>query len=46
MTIATNRGDREFVVLAGGQIVAGPFATAAEAIKEREKLVEKQTFLC
>jgi hypothetical protein len=28
----------EYVVLAGNKIVAGPFATAAEAVKAREKL--------
>ena len=38
--IATIRGDREYVVLVDGKVVAGPFATAAKAVKAREKLVK------
>jgi hypothetical protein len=29
----------QYVVLLGSTVVAGPFATAAEAVKAREKLV-------
>jgi len=36
--IATTVNGREYVVLVDGKVVAGPFATAAEAIKGREAL--------
>jgi hypothetical protein len=31
-------GGREYVVVVDGKVVAGPFATAAEMVKAREKL--------
>ena len=36
--IATMVNSREFVVLLDSKVVAGPFATAVEADKAREKL--------
>lgn len=38
--IATTVNGREYVVLIDGQVVAGPFATASEAVKVREALLE------
>jgi hypothetical protein len=38
--IATTVNGREYVVLVDGKVVAGPFATAAEAVKAREKLIK------
>jgi hypothetical protein len=36
----TTVNGREYVVLVDGKVVAGPFPTAAEADREREKLVK------
>jgi hypothetical protein len=36
--IATTQNDREFVVLKDGKVIAGPFNTAAEAVKARDAL--------
>jgi hypothetical protein len=40
--IATTVNGREYVVLVDGKVVAGPFATAAEAVKARERLTDRQ----
>jgi hypothetical protein len=39
--IATTTNDRTYVVVKGQEIVAGPFGTAAEAVKARDALVGK-----
>jgi hypothetical protein len=38
--VATTVNGREYVVFRDGVIIAGPFATAAEAVKAREELVK------
>jgi hypothetical protein len=38
--IATTVNGREYVVVLGNQVVAGPFATAAEAVKRAGALPE------
>jgi hypothetical protein len=38
--IATTVNGREYVVIIDGVIAAGPFASAAEADREREKLIK------
>jgi hypothetical protein len=38
--IAKTVNGREYVVLLDSRVVAGPFATAAEAVKAREALLE------
>jgi hypothetical protein len=38
--IATTVNGREYVVLIDGVVVAGPFPTAAEAVKARDALLE------
>ena len=38
--IATTVKGREYVVLIDNKVVAGPFATAAEAVQAREALLE------
>jgi hypothetical protein len=37
---ATTVNDREYVVLVDGKVVAGPFATAAEAVEARDGLLK------
>jgi hypothetical protein len=39
--IATTVNGREYVVLVDGKVVAGPFATAAEAVKAREAMLRE-----
>ena len=39
--IATTVNGREYVVVLGSEVVAGPFETAAEAVKARTKLETK-----
>ena len=38
--IATTVNGRQYVVLANREVVAGPFATAAEAVKARDELAK------
>jgi hypothetical protein len=38
--IATTVNGREYVVLIDNKVVAGPFPTAAEAVKVREELTQ------
>jgi hypothetical protein len=40
--IATTVNDRTYVVLVDGKVVAGPFSTAAEAVKARDELLQVQ----
>jgi len=40
--IATTVNGREYVVLVDGNVFAGPVATAAEAVKARERLTDRQ----
>ena len=40
--IATTVNGREYVLLVDGKVVAGPFATAAEAVRAREQLVKAE----
>lgn len=37
--IATTVNGRQYVVVLGSELVAGPFATAAEAVRARERLL-------
>jgi hypothetical protein len=39
--IATTQNDRTYVVLVDGVVVAGPFPSAAEAVKVRDALLLK-----
>jgi hypothetical protein len=39
--IATTVNGREYVVLVDGKVVAGPFVSAAEADRERQKLLKE-----
>jgi hypothetical protein len=38
--IATTVNGREYVVLVDGKVVAGPYNSAAEADRERQKLIK------
>jgi hypothetical protein len=38
--IATTVNEREYVVLVDGKVVAGPFASCAEAVKAKEGLLK------
>jgi hypothetical protein len=38
--IATTVNSREYVVLVDGKVVAGPFPTAADAVKARDALLK------